>query len=142
MFDLPVNIECSPGEGAELGAGSSGTPQARPSETSMLSSGAPANPGGELACTHNISESGEESPWPKPAPPEKKRHHASPVEKGRNWLLGEPYGWIGRKVRNRSNASIYTVRQIFKNGRVQLERNWMSYSTDVQTIRIKYDPHS
>ena len=54
--------------------------------------------------------------------------------------MGEPNGWIGRKVKCRAKAAVYTVRQVFRNGRVQLERNWMSYMTDVQTIRKDYEP--
>jgi len=53
--------------------------------------------------------------------------------------MNDPQEWVGRKVRSRRNFAIYTVSEVFKTGRVKLERNWMTYLTDAQTVRTQYD---
>ncbi len=58
-----------------------------------------------------------------------------------SWLANDPYTWRGRKIRQRTSTSLYLVRQVFVNGRVELERGWTLYSTDVETIRANYDAY-
>ena len=59
-----------------------------------------------------------------------------------NWLMNDPQGWVGRKVRSRRNFAIYSISEVYKTGRVKLERNWMTYLTDAETVRTQYDPLS
>jgi hypothetical protein len=90
----------------------------------------------------NGSQTLEETPWPQePERRDKKRRGTSSGDQAHNWLRTEPHEWVGRKVRNRSTAAIYTVRQVYKNDRVQLEKNWMSYMSDVDTIRAGYEAY-
>ena len=63
-------------------------------------------------------------------------------EQRRSWLMGDPQGWVGRKVRSRRNFAIYMVSEVFRNGRVKLERNWMTYLTDAESVRTQYDTAS
>ena len=55
--------------------------------------------------------------------------------------MNDPQEWVGRKVRSRRNFAIYTVSEVFKTGRVKLERNWMTYLTDAETVRRQYETH-
>jgi len=55
--------------------------------------------------------------------------------------MGDPQGWVGRRIRSRRNMALYTVNQVYNNGRVSLERNWMSYFTDIETVRKDYDTY-
>jgi len=70
---------------------------------------------------------------------QKQKRYTCPLDDPRNWLTGDPAKWVGRKVVKRMTGAIYTVRQIFKSGRVQLEKNWMTYLTDVATVRKEYE---
>lgn len=65
------------------------------------------------------------------------RKEATP--RRRTWLDDDPITWLRRKVRSRKNGSIYTVRQVFRNGRVELEKSWMTYSSDIQNIRTSFE---
>lgn len=61
----------------------------------------------------------------------------------RNWLLGDPFAWRGRKIRHRKTRAIYTVRQVFlKSSRVELQKGMMSYQTHIITIRKDYETYS
>jgi hypothetical protein len=152
MFDSTVNLSGTAGASLVRPTPVPGTLPAPLSHKhpSVFGPTTPGFPGrGEPSGTRPVSgpglasptEATAEEPWPKaPQEVEKKRRYVCPTDQGSNWLMGEPHGWIGRKVRNRGNAAVYMVRQVFKNGRVQLERNWMSYVTDVETIREKYEP--
>jgi hypothetical protein len=82
--------------------------------------------------------------WERPQPDrrEMKKRHSSPTAQSSTWLMAEPGAWIGRRIRSRKNSAVYTVAQIFKNGRVQLEKNWMTYLSDVETIRKEYETHN
>ena len=59
---------------------------------------------------------------------------------GRGWLAGDPRQWRGRQIRNRNNQSLYSIRQVFNSGRVELQRTFMLYISDVATIRKDYSP--
>jgi hypothetical protein len=79
-------------------------------------------------------------------PPEQPLSHKekSPTKETRQertWLMGDPQGWVGRRIRSRRNMALYTVNQVYNNGRVSLERNWMSYFTDIETVRKDYDTY-
>jgi hypothetical protein len=80
--------------------------------------------------------------WPRAQPLSPKEKRASKDRRDeRSWLMGDPQSWVGRRVRSRRNMALYTVSQVYKNGRVSLERNWMSYFTDVETVRKDYDTY-
>ncbi len=57
----------------------------------------------------------------------------------RNWLDNDPSTWPGRKIRNRKTGAVLTIRNVFRNGRVELERSWMTYSSDIHSIRATYE---
>jgi hypothetical protein len=57
----------------------------------------------------------------------------------RNWLDNDPTTWPGRKVRNRRTGVVLTIKNVFRNGRVELERSWMIYSSDIHSIRATYE---
>ncbi|HWX19617.1 MAG TPA: hypothetical protein VN578_06895 [Candidatus Binatia bacterium] len=128
------------------------TPQAL-SQTIQLSSSAPfkaASGGGELIGAQGVSgpelgttsEAGGDDKPPLEQPQwEKKKRGANPRDEKHNWLMTDPQEWVGRKVRSRRNFSVYSVSQVYKTGRVRLERNWMSYLTDAETVRTQYDPY-
>ena len=80
-----------------------------------------------------------EDQWPRQQPFSDKEKREK--RKERTWLMDDPQGWVGRRVKCRRNMAVYTVAQIYKNGRVSLERNWMSYFTDVETVRKDYDTY-
>jgi hypothetical protein len=80
--------------------------------------------------------------WPREQPLSQKAKAANKERRQeRTWLMDEPQGWVGRRVRCRRNMGVYTISQVYKNGRVSLERNWMSYFTDVETVRKDYDTY-
>ena len=56
----------------------------------------------------------------------------------RGWLQDDPRQWRGRKIRSRSNQAIYTIRQVFNSGRVELEKTFMLFNSNVETIRKDY----
>jgi hypothetical protein len=90
------------------------------------------------------NSSAEDQPPPEAARQEKKKRDTDQREKRdqkRNWLMTDPQGWVGRRVRSRRNNAVYTVSEVSKTGRVKLERNWMAYLTDVQTIRVEYETY-
>lgn len=73
------------------------------------------------------------------------RRRTEPAERtqsahsSRNWLDHEPSTWPGRTVRHRQTGLVHTIRHVFKNGRVELERNWMTYSSDIHGIRSAFE---
>jgi len=74
--------------------------------------------------------------------PARKRPRSEPdkrVETNRSGLPKDPFEWIGMKVRRRKDGAVFTVRNVFKNQRVELEKSWMSYSCDVMTVRTGYE---
>jgi hypothetical protein len=73
---------------------------------------------------------------PHPAPRRNREHTRQP---SRSWLDDDPYNWVGRKIRNRASRTTYTVRRVLKNGRVELEKSWMVYLFDVDTIRRNFE---
>ena len=89
-----------------------------------------------------VSNQNAEDAWPREQPlsPREKRT-IKEKRQVRTWLMDDPQGWVGRRVKNRRNMGVYTVNQVYKNGRVSLERNWMSYFTDVETVRKDYDTY-
>jgi len=93
----------------------------------------------ESASTSGVSE--DDKPWLEEPPWKAKREHTNRRQKERNWLMAEPEGWVGRKVRSLRKFGVYTVSEVYKTGRVKLERNWMTYLTDVRTVRSEYEPH-
>ena len=90
-----------------------------------------------------IDEEPEETPNPdrnraKRRAQLKKRQEA---EAKQNRLPDDPFQWIGMKLIRKRDSAIFTVRTVFKNQRVELQKKWMSYTSDVQTIRAGYDPY-
>ena len=67
----------------------------------------------------------------------KKRQEA---EVKQHELPQDPFLWIGMKVRRKKDAAIFTIRTVFKNQRVELEKSWMTYPSDVPTIRAGFEP--
>ena len=67
----------------------------------------------------------------------KKRQEA---EVKQHQLPQDPFLWIGMKVRRKKDAAIFTIRTVFKNQRVELEKSWMTYPSDVPTIRAGFEP--
>jgi hypothetical protein len=59
-----------------------------------------------------------------------------------DWLANNPHRWRGKQVLSRRTGQFYTVREVMPGGRVELERKWVLYSSDVQTIRRDYEPAS
>jgi len=106
-----------------------------------------AKPGGSNQTTSN--QSGSSAPnekaddqWPRPQPlSDKEKRACKEKRQPRTWLMDDPQGWVGRRVKCRRNMAVYTVSQVYKNGRVSLERNWMSYFSDVETVRKDYDTY-
>lgn len=74
-------------------------------------------------------------PAPEPFKPKKKQRPAD------SWLADDPDKWRGRKIRKRASAALYVVRQVFVHGRVELEKGWSIYVTDVETVRADYDAY-
>ena len=58
----------------------------------------------------------------------------------RSWLAGDPLRWRGRRVQHRSSRAVFTVRQVYHSGRVELKKTFMLYLTTVQAIRAEYEP--
>jgi hypothetical protein len=69
----------------------------------------------------------------------KQKKAPQPVQ---SWLAGDPFGWIGKRVRSRKTGAIFTVRNAYRNGRVELEKSWMTYSYAVETIRAEFETYS
>jgi len=69
----------------------------------------------------------------------KSKASCPPTDQRHNWLTSDPHEWVGRKVRSLRNFAIYTVSEVYKTGVVKLERNWMTYLTDVKTVRNQYE---
>ena len=59
---------------------------------------------------------------------------------GRGWLRDDPRNWRGRKIRSRCSQGTFSIRQVFNNGRVEMEKGFMLYNSDVVTIRKDYEP--
>ena len=58
------------------------------------------------------------------------------------WLGREPVEWIGKKIRHRLNGKVFVIRNVFPNGRVELEKSWMMYLSFVWTVRAEYETFS
>jgi len=58
------------------------------------------------------------------------------------WLARDPSEWVGRKIRNSRTGKVYVVREVFVNGRVELEKSWMMYSSYVWTVRAEFETYS
>src|SRR5207249_3673198 len=58
------------------------------------------------------------------------------------WLARDPSEWIGGKIRHRLTGKVYVVRTAFMNGRVELEKSWMTYLSFVWTIRAEFETYS
>ncbi len=61
---------------------------------------------------------------------------------GPGWLARDPSEWVGRKIRHRLTGKVYVVRTVFVNGRVELEKSWMTYLSYVWTVRAEYETYS
>lgn len=51
----------------------------------------------------------------------------------------DPSQWVGKKVRSKKTGTTYVIRQVYKSNRVELEKSWMTYSSDVPAIRADYE---
>jgi hypothetical protein len=51
----------------------------------------------------------------------------------------DPSQWVGKKVRSKKTGATYVIRQVYKSNRVELEKSWMTYSSDVPAIRAEYE---
>jgi hypothetical protein len=58
-----------------------------------------------------------------------------------SWLMGDPVTWRGRKIRSRRTGAVYVVRQVYRTGRVELEKSWMTYFSNVENIREEYESY-
>jgi len=69
-------------------------------------------------------------------------HGANPKAAGGapGWLAGDPFRWGGGRSRQRRSRTVFTVRQVFHSGRVELKKTFMLYLTTVNAIRAEYDP--
>lgn len=63
---------------------------------------------------------------------------AAKTGKGHTWLEEDPIKWRGRKIRSRKSGDLFTVRQVFRSGRVELQKTFMLYLTNVEVIRADY----
>ena len=86
----------------------------------------------------------EEEAWPRPSEEDDK--HARLKRKSQtapqSWLDRDPTEWIGKKLRNKKTGAFFFVRVVYRNGRVELEKNWMAYSFTVQAIRADFEVYS
>src|SRR5436305_497275 len=58
-----------------------------------------------------------EDQWPREQPLSPRDKRASNERKPeRTWLMDDPQGWVGRRVRSRRNMALYTISQVYKNG--------------------------
>jgi hypothetical protein len=91
----------------------------------------------------SASTTASESPDPDASAEQEKREaeQKKKSEIKRNWLMGEPQTWVGRRVRCKRNNAVYTITEIFRTGRVKMERNWMTYLSAVQTVRADYETY-
>lgn len=64
------------------------------------------------------------------------------AQAGMGWLARDPSEWVGRKIRNRLSGKVYVIRTVFVNGRVELEKSWMTYLSHVWTIRADFETYS
>ncbi len=90
--------------------------------------------GSHAAAAEDRSQIGHERPRP--------RHHPERQSKSqshRNWT-SDPSQLVGKRVRSRKSGATFTIRNVFKNGRVELEKSWMTYSSDIRTIDSGYEP--
>lgn len=51
----------------------------------------------------------------------------------------DPSQWVGKKVRSKKTGATFIIRQVYKSNRVELEKSWMTYSSDVPAIRADYE---
>jgi len=76
--------------------------------------------------------------------PERDRHRArlkrkEKTDSTRTLRAEDPRQWVGKKVRNKKTGATYVIRQIYKSNRVELEKSWMTYSSDLPAIRTDYE---
>lgn len=90
--------------------------------------------GSHAIAAEDRPQSSDERPRP--------RHHPERQPKSqshRNWT-SDPSQLVGKKVRSRKSGATFTIRNVFKNGRVELEKSWMTYSSDIRAIDSGYEP--
>lgn len=66
--------------------------------------------------------------------------NSKPAATARSWLAGDPFRWRGRKIQHRTSRTVFTVRQVYHSGRVELKKTFMLYLTTVNAIREDYEP--
>lgn len=71
-----------------------------------------------------------------------KKNYTSPLDQSRSGLPDDPSQWRGRRIRSRKTGTVYIVRQVYNGGRVELEKNWMTYLTDVTTVQAEYESYA
>jgi len=55
------------------------------------------------------------------------------------WLQEDTRRWCGRKIRHRKTRNVYTIRQVFKSGRVEVQKSLLLFSIDMEDIRRDYE---
>jgi hypothetical protein len=65
-----------------------------------------------------------------------RRQHA---DSNRSLPADDPSQWVGKKVRSKKTGATFVIRQVYKSNRVELEKSWMTYSSDVPAIRADYE---
>jgi hypothetical protein len=103
-------------------------------------------PGGPPTAA-NTTEDGEAIDiWPRPEDDPQSIQARSQRAKaellGQSWLARDPFEWVGRRIRSKKTGTVFTVRNAFRNGRVELERSWMTYSYTVEVIRADFETNS
>ncbi|TAK91621.1 MAG: hypothetical protein EPO07_19705 [Verrucomicrobia bacterium] len=84
--------------------------------------------------------------WPRADDDAQSKHARSKKAKAepasQSWLARDPFEWVGRKIRSKKTGTVFTVRNVFRNGRVELEKSWMTYSYTVEVIREDFETNS
>lgn len=100
-------------------------------------------PGGSPTAANSAEDREEIDIWPRPDDePQSKQarlQQAKSELSGRSWLARDPFEWLGRKIRSKKTGIVFTVRNVFRNGRVELEKSWMTYSYTVEIIRADFE---
>jgi hypothetical protein len=71
-----------------------------------------------------------------------RNRYVNPLDRPESGLESDPAQWRGRRIRSRKAGAVYTVRQVYRSGRVELEKSWMGYASDVKTIRDEYETYT
>ncbi len=72
-------------------------------------------------------------------PQQTTRTFSSPLDQPSTWLMADSLQWFRRRVRNRRNGAVYYIRRVFRTGRVELERNGVTFEADVTIVRANYE---